>query len=299
MIHHPKSHQFILNHVKQQGGTYSEGFLNIGHHESERTYFLITKPQHPKGQVFLIHGAGDHATYPSFKLITQLFQNNYQTFSFDLPGHGPNSTTIFSPTSLIDTISSAFEMCLVHSTHLRPLHIVGFSLGGILALEVLKANSYFKVQSIVMIGSPMKLTLSYRLLLPEIRYSLNKDFLKIIHDLGFWGSLPAIGAFKRKDFPIRINSSHLNYMEIVADFINSRSLSRESPSIKLPALAVYGKNDQIAPPFHGKMLIRKFLPNQISLIDGCNHFMLNFNEASIRCIVDWLNRKNQRDDQAS
>lgn len=95
---------------------------------------MLAYERHGSGEpLLLIHGIG-HRRQAWYPVLDQLAQH-YDVILVDLPGHGESSSRINRAIPIKDAIRHELQVLLEHLGVERP-HVVGNSLGGLIALEM-------------------------------------------------------------------------------------------------------------------------------------------------------------------
>lgn len=95
---------------------------------------MLAYERHGSGEpLLLIHGIG-HRRQAWYPVLDQLAQQ-YDVILVDLPGHGESSSRVNRALPIKDAIRHELEVVLDHLDVERP-HVVGNSLGGLIALEM-------------------------------------------------------------------------------------------------------------------------------------------------------------------
>ena len=260
---------------------------------SGRTGGFLLKPLRSSTSVVVfLHGTGNDALYPQISLFIKLLSQGLQIISFDLDGHGLRSTTKLDPSSLSTCLEELFEQkklwCEVHK-----VHFVGQSLGGGLVLDFLARHQDKRFCSAALISTPLHLnslsSLPYRELLSITRLS----FLRQIAIYGPWHALPALGGFKRSQYPIRLedrvaNPSSLSYVKVVAAALDIMKLREKAAKVSTPMLLCYGDRDQIAPSSHGRILSHVMPNANLLTIEGETHFTTMFARQAEDGVAAWI-----------
>lgn len=128
--------------------------------------------------VILLHGFGDdHSTFTNTKRY--LDKEGFLTYAPDLPGFGSSNLPPLAPSNMANELVSAINNAYGNKCN---LHLVGHSLGGMVALFMAEAGN-FEVQSIVLIeGTACKQDQEFfeSLAPPEPGQSKYSEFLKYI-----------------------------------------------------------------------------------------------------------------------
>ena len=286
-------YSYLKKTLEKKKASYHEGYIRSEKEPSKKTYYFSAKPKKPKAMVVLVHGTGEHALYPGFSLIESLIENGYETFSFDLPGHGPNSKGLFTKEACHGFLFEVHKKAAFLAQD-RKVHLLGMSLGGALSLRALqseKKEAGLGFSSMTLLGVPTSLALDPQMLLPEVWFSVNKNILSLREKIGLWEMLPAFGPFKRSFFPIRLEGggpASLLYMGKVAELLEEADLLAFREKLAIPCLLIYGQKDKIAPYHQGRFLWECFKEARLLKVEGCNHFMLPFNDKVKEHLVGFL-----------
>lgn len=274
------------------GFRYDEGEFHLRKNKpTESSHFVLNRVKGSSGVVVFLHGTGDHALFPGFFVMQHLLQKGWDVFSFDLPGHGPYSSTIFDRATIDDCLRSAIAI-IRNLMGDVPVHVIGHSLGGVLALHGL-ALHHISIDSLVLIGVPIHLDISFTTAFMELRYAYDREFWQRMKEFGFWSMLPAFGAFKRADFPIRLSSrgakSQLGYIGEVVSLLADLQLGVGDPlAFDFPCLGIYGQHDRISTPAQGRRLLARCPGSELVEVAGKNHFTVNFAEQTLAAIEAFL-----------
>ena len=150
----PKEDKTILNRYHEASLVYPPRLA----HDWNRSYILHPK-ETPKGAVVLLHGLTD--TPYSLRHVADFYtQKGFIAFGIRLPGHGtvPAALTKVGWKDWEGAVRLAVREAVATSGMNKPLHIVGFSNGGALAvkyaMDVLEDSSLPRPDRLVLI-SPM------------------------------------------------------------------------------------------------------------------------------------------------
>lgn len=96
--------------------------------------------------LFCLHGYGDSGD--SFSFLEKFLGNDYHIIAPDLPIHGKtqwNGNQIFEPADILNWIPKMQEIAGIQLTENNKIHLMGYSLGGRLALSIFnKAPNEFE-----------------------------------------------------------------------------------------------------------------------------------------------------------
>lgn len=100
--------------------------------------------------LLFIHGNSLDASSFKYQLEDVTLKEHFRMWAPDLPGHGRGLRAVkYSHTSLLDFLEE-----FVADKKIEQLDIVGHSLGGHLAIDLLERDINFKINSLTIIGTP-------------------------------------------------------------------------------------------------------------------------------------------------
>ena len=282
--------QYLLDKLSQGNIPYS---CNIKKNSKGETFrFLKVEPQQSHSLVVYLHGTGDDIFYPGSLFISHLIQNNCAVLSFDLDGHGRNSTTKLSSKSFKSFLLDKWTWIREEAKG-RKIFLLGHSLGGTLALSTALSND-LNVHGVIGVGSPFNFkTPSPLNMLKEIYQSLSPEFATNLGKFSPKTLLPAIGPFKRDEFPIRLDRSFHpkeNYVEVVQKIILELTPSSCKPS-HIPVLLVLGAQDSIAPLSDALKWLDFYPEGHHIILQRTTHFLLAFRQETATQLIRWINKE--------
>ncbi|MBA4159342.1 MAG: alpha/beta hydrolase [Gemmatimonadetes bacterium] len=245
----------------------------------------------PLGLVLVVHGAGNDALFAFPGLFKDLLTRGYEVFSFDLDGHGRNSTTTFSYPAITGALAEALEHARGGRTDL-PVHGFGLSLGGAVLLQSLP-HALTGLASAVLVSAPLRIRLSLPNVLNEIRPALLGTALRQREHCGVWGMIPSFGPVKRRLYPLRLaepREGAFGYVDALNDVLERMELTRAAGRTRIPTLLVYGTADRIVPAEQGLLLERSLAASELSLVKGGTHLTTVFHEQAQRQTLEWIER---------
>lgn len=257
-------------------------------------YESIPPAGSPKGVVLLLMGMGGDALFWPPKFIGALVKAGYQVIRYDHRGTGMsdwvNDWDSKNPYNLQDMANDA--MAVLDELGIKQTHLIGLSMGGMIAQEV-AINHSARVVSLTLImssgyiGDPdiPGLTSQYfwnALLkgLPLLKYRLmggEKNLIKervakTISFMGYEGldiqemaELVVFDSRERRGINWRAMRQHQTAVTI------SGSRLEKLTTIDIPTLVIHGTEDQLIPVEHGKKLA-DIIPNAKGLwLDKVGH----------------------------
>lgn len=270
---------------------FSEGHFKLGQFGDKPTFshFYCGHSKISDHQVIYLHGLGDHGFFPGFALFERLIKEKISFFSFDLPGHGPYSTSYLSDENLDNCFALALSSAQQFiQTPVKKISVIGHSLGGVVAFHEI-AKGIYPVDKLVILASPLTIDASSKILINEILHFGHPDYWRQIMKNGLWPMLPAFSVFKRKKFPIRMLDSSQDYLSFGQRYFAKKSLNlKKITPLTQPVLAIYAHNDWIAPPAHGKIFLESCIHGRLEVLPANNHFNLNFSNAALGIILEFI-----------
>jgi alpha-beta hydrolase superfamily lysophospholipase len=249
-------------------------------------------PRDPSARAVVVHGAGNDALYPQAALFRALVSRGVEVFSFDVDGHGAESTTVFSGDAVRGAISAAVAEAERGGEDL-PLHLIGHSLGGSLVLDALVTRFVPHAASAIVLSSPVSVHLDLRVALAELRGFFRRATLGQRVHYGLWGMVPAVGPLKRRAYPIRGAAEagrSFAYVAAVQRLLREMDLARSAEEIGVPVLLVYGGADRLVPPEQGRRLAERIPSAEFVEVSGASHWSTVFAPETLAQTVDWIVR---------
>ena len=229
--------------------------------------FLRSKQQNADLMVFF-HGTGNDRFFMMYDLFLSWLRQGKSILTFDLDGHGADSSTVFDEFSILSCFSDSMEF-IQEQIHHKEIHLVGNSLGGLLIAHGALLHKY-PISSIILIGVPSIISIDWKAMRNEISSPWEESYKSFRKRWGLRNALPAIGPFNRSRFPIRFSvpKDSMLYVDQVSRL--SRRINLDSIISKIvPILAIFGSKDQIAPLAQYWELSSPM--SEIHLVEG-NHF---------------------------
>lgn len=251
--------------VEHRFGSFeSSGFTLAAH---------LYKPARYTAAVVLLHGYLNHSG--QFRhLIAHLLENGYAVAVYDLPGHGLSS----GETAAIDSFDQYVQttrdfMAVVHDHLDGPCHLLGFSTGAAIAIEMMTTRQADDFDKIVLAGP----------LIQWAGYEQSKATYKVYKEF-----TDRIARFHRK------NSSDKEFLRFnkTRDYLHARHLSlrwvkalfdwndrvEAALACDRGILILQGDDDGTVDWKYNLKLLKEKFPNaQTKMIPGANHEL--FNEA--------------------
>lgn len=148
------------------------------------------------------------------------------------------------------------------------VNLLGNSLGGHVGLVYLLRNEPKAVKSVILTGSSGLFESAMGDSYPKRG---NKEYIRKKTEYTFYD--PAMATDELVDEVFSITNNRLKVIKIIALAKSAirNNLGEDLSKIKIPALLIWGKNDNVTPPFVAEEF-HKLLPNsELHFIDKCGH----------------------------
>jgi len=266
------------------GASYTSGQCDDPNAESRTTYHLFHPGLAFSGTVtVLFHGTGNDALFCWEYLILDLLKTGRAVFTFDLPGHGRESSTILSEASFARAASFLPRLLPKLFDNLKEAEAIGYSLGALAALQQISDRA-MPWRALVLMAVPEQVELSAAFLVNEALSFFRKSWWQQLLRFGWDASFPAFGTVRRARFPIRLDQDiRMSYPDFVDKIFKNRNVKEELKKLSVPILLLYGTRDSLATAEYGQSLGKT-----CERIQGANHFLLPLAEETRKVLVGWL-----------
>lgn len=204
--------------------------------------------------VFCFHGYGEQAS--GYQFLTKFCSNNFSFISIDLPYHGKTQWEGESPFVLNDLIDIVNAICLAIGRPSSRFSLMGFSLGGRIALSVfeklperidrmvllapdgLKVNFWYWFSTQTIIGNKL---FAFTMKNPQWFFGL----LKVINRLGLINtSIFKFVKYYVHDKPVR-ELLYARWMVLRKFTPDIKSIKKQIATSNTPVRILYGQHDRI------------------------------------------------------
>ena len=224
----------------------------------------------------LLHGWAMSAAV--FSEVADLLSADFRLLIPDLPGHGNSS-----PSAQNDLAGISADLgCWLAATEKEAVTLAGWSLGGMLSLEIAHQKQ-LSVERLVLVGTTPRFTMSddWAFGLPSVQVralvrNLERRFEATLADffsLAFAGEsitkerLRTIRSFAVKQSPLPDHDAALGLLNLLV----SQDQRAILPEIHQPALVLHGDLDQIAPVAAGRALAEMLPHGSFAELPGVGH----------------------------
>ena len=230
--------------------------------------------------IVFIHGS--FATTSTWKKIVDHMAKDHHCISIKLPGHGgaPAPTDIDSPT--IDTELQVVEQ-VVNTLTDRPIHMVGHSYGGVVALaQALKGNLQIQNMTLYepvaawlfsiardedMLQTISNFSKKYRLAAEKNEDNVSRYVIDFWAGEGTFEQLPAF----IKDSMKTMVTNNLRHWDICDNIVHTR---KDLENCDIPTRLVCGSGSNIVAHELVKQLDQLMPVTKSYVIDGASHFLV-------------------------
>ena len=251
------------------------------------SFSACPKTSSSKGTVFFLHGFGNDSLFPQSQIFAELLKNHWSIVSYDLDGHGRQSSTEL----VINRCADSLLDCIKHFEHMpRPWHIVGYSFGACHIVKVANQNFLkpFDFKSSILIAMPIIIDLGVRDLMTEIAGLVKPAIWAHRKFYGALGPIPAFGKFRRQDFPIRWAQNQSFGGESFVEQFQIWDMTEFAKSLELPTLIICGSEDGVARPRHMQDFLRQLPTGEVNIINKETHLSVLFSEKLTQAMLQWL-----------
>jgi pimeloyl-ACP methyl ester carboxylesterase len=236
--------------------------------------------------VVFLHGLGNDILFPNLAFFRHILSHGFNIATCDLDGHGIGGTTEFSshlPSTLVEDLVHHLDSDKGAATK---YHFCGFSFGAVLSLNY-SIQHPKRVASLTLIGMPTDLTARLSMA-TELLTPLFKIYRDALADYGLFGIIPAIGAFNRSRYPVRLSHTETeDYVEVARKIISELSPLTQLPKVTVPTLMIVGSLDFIANQVHGPLAVTN-PPIKHLTLNGDTHFSSMINMKSAHTFIDFI-----------
>jgi pimeloyl-ACP methyl ester carboxylesterase len=277
----PKALQAELDRL---GASYTCGQCDDPNAEA-RTSFHLFQPAGAPASIatILFHGTGNDALFCWENIILDLLKSGRAVFTFDLPGHGQDSSTILSEASFARCAAFLPRLLPELLPSLQETEAIAYSLGALAALQQM-TQSAMPWRSLVLMAIPERVHLTPAFLTIEALSFFKGCWWQQLKTHGWDASFPAFAWIRRSRFPIRMDPNiRMSYPEFVGHLLKSIDVRAELMKLKIPTLLIYGTRDYLATAAYGESLGKT-----CATIEGANHFLLPLRMETRTRVLDWL-----------
>ncbi|TXI35513.1 MAG: alpha/beta hydrolase [Niabella sp.] len=148
------------------------------------------------------------------------------------------------------------------------IHLLGNSLGGHVGLVYLIKNENCPVKTVILTGSSGLFESAMGDSYPKRG---DREYIRKKTEYTFYD--PAMATEELVEEVFSITNNRLKVIKIIALAKSAirNNLEKELGSIKIPALLIWGNNDNVTPPFVAEEFHKLLLNSELHFIDKCGH----------------------------
>lgn len=236
-----------------------------------KTYFHSIGEGKP---LFLIHGVGlDHTMWNN---QVQYFSDKFRVYVYDLIGHGKSEKIKHTSHSIDHFSLQLYE--LMEEEEIDRAHIIGFSLGGLIA-QHFAINYGSKVESLIIAHSVAKRTINERKSILERVQLVKNEGLQSIVDAAInrWFTKKYRSENKKTIQNIEsiiLNNDHDSYVQAYSIFASADEyLWDQLDQINQPTFIITGEDDVGSHPKMAKALYSKIEDSEVCIVPKARHML--------------------------
>jgi pimeloyl-ACP methyl ester carboxylesterase len=233
------------------------------------------------GTILFIHGITESRRY--FERRMAPLAERYELLIPDLPGFGlsPKPVTRYSMDLFRDSVASFVEH---RASGSRPLHIVGHSLGSLIALEL--ADRYPEmIRRLVLLNLPRHTSSQEA---HEFFWDGSPSYRRLLHQHSWRASLyqlrrtgftMSLRYARRFPWAVLIDARKFTFLSLTSTLENCLLNYRVDALLermpRIPTLLIHGERDQVAPMAHVRHLPERYPWMELHDIPGSGHHVLH------------------------
>ena len=291
-------HEKFFDRLRSENFSYVLGSIPRPEAHGDNLSYFFKPNENPIAAALIVHSTGNDSIYPNGDLILDLLCAKVAVFVFDLDGHGKDSTARMDPQSIFSCVTAALPACRQNmkssfAERSIPLHLIGQSLGGALALASIVSESV-GFASCIAIATPRRVALTASTMIREATGPFSLEFWRTVAHWGLIDAIPATGDFKRNLYPFRSEASNVArnafwYVPLINGILREASLRADRQMVNIPTLLISGSHDPIAPKQHADEWAHNLPQAKILTVGTQSHLKLLLSRQVRRHVVNWIN----------
>ena len=214
-----------------------------------------------------------------------------ETFTVYVPSH-PGFGESDGLEHIDDIIDLAlFYHDLMDELDLESAHLLGHSLGGMLAAEMAALCSH-RVRKLVL-ANPVGLWRDEEPVVDFFALTPSEYLRHVLHDVDSAAAKEAFGAPESQEEVMEAMYQRLQSFSAAGKFlwpIPDKGLKRRIHRIKAPTLIVWGESDRLVPPSYAEDFQSKIAGSKIAILSECAHMpMIEKPDEFVSLVTDFLN----------
>jgi 3-oxoadipate enol-lactonase len=224
--------------------------------------------------IILIHGIGADLTL--WEDVIPFLEKEFKVIRYDLRGSGKSDFPRSSPLS-VEQWAGDLD-ALMSSLNVEGAHLVGWSLGGMISVELYLRDPK-RIKSLTLVGSTPKLQPPAAQLFRERARLAENEGMKILVEKTFQTTLDSFAPSVRVHHPAKIkkfrsmleNHDKNAYAAIARALVNVDH-SKRLDEVLCPTLILVGQYDARTPLSDSEMMCMKIPNSFMKIIPDCGHF---------------------------
>ena len=246
--------------------------------------FSVELRQGGSGEPLLfLHGSGGvrHGRY------LDMLAETFTVYAPSHPGFG-ESDGLEHIDDIIDL--ALFYHDLMDELELESAHLLGHSLGGMLAAEMAALCSH-RVRKLVL-ANPVGLWRDEEPVVDFFALTPSEYMRHVLHDVDSAAAKEAFGAPESREEVMEAMYQRLQSFSAAGKFlwpIPDKGLKRRIHRIKAPTLIVWGESDRLVPPSYAEDFQSKIAGSKIAILSECAHMpMIEKPDEFVSLVTDFL-----------
>ncbi len=276
-----------------------KSLLSGGHSYREDSYerstggevsLVLFSAKASRGLTLLFHGTGNDRAFCWEPVITALLGAGQSILTFDLDGHGATSSTELSADDFWNSADDLRRYLASQGLFSQPLTAVGYSLGASLLMDAV-VKEVIPANRVVLMALPSKVKpyLGLRFGISELLSIFTAAFYRQWRAVGWRHTVPAVGPFRRRSFPLRLrNRPSSDYVQVVDEILSQFDAADHAAKLGQNCLVVFGDNDHLTPSSDRERWRRANPRLAILRVDRSNHFLLPLVDSTVKAITSWI-----------
>ncbi len=236
--------------------------------------------------VVLIHAVGLDLSY--WKEQIQVLAPNYDVIAIDLPGHGQSAAP---PADWSFEKAAAGVVAILDDADVRAAHLVGLSIGGMIAQEA--AISYpTRIRSLILLATAAAFPDETRAaMLQHAALAQGQGMQAVLPFVQYW--VASETAQDQPDILDRISSSLLRLdasdYALIWRMIAGFDVSTRLHTVRCPTLVLVGDRDFNTPEVYAVALAAALRQSHVTVLPGASHLIpVDLPSVTTSAIENWL-----------
>jgi pimeloyl-[acyl-carrier protein] methyl ester esterase len=212
----------------------------------------------------MLHGWGLNLAV--FDALAEQLAPQFEVLRLDLPGHGRSTTDVAILEAGIDALAAqlARDITLRTGAAAAPLHLLGWSLGGMLSIALAAAMPQRVLRLTLIASTPSFVARAdwphglAPAVLETFAMQLRVDYHRTVHEfleLQVRGSAQSTTTLRNLQAALDAQGAATpRALAAGLELLRNMDLRAHVPQLKMPALVISGQYDRVTPPWAGRAL---------------------------------------------